>query len=76
MSAASFHLHYRNMSKSIGPLFKWFGSKWLSAKKFPEPIHARINEPYGGGAGYSLRHVEKYVLICEDDPHCRCFGRG
>lgn len=57
------------MGKSIGPLFKWFGSKWLSAKKLPEPKHHGIIEPFGGGAGYSLRHTERDVLICEDDPH-------
>jgi hypothetical protein len=57
------------MGKSIGPLFKWFGSKWLSAKKLPEPKHHGIIEPFGGGAGYSLRHTEHDVLICEDDPH-------
>ena len=53
----------------LGPLFKWFGSKWLSAKKYPAPIHASIFEPYGGGAGYSLNYAEKQVVICEIDVH-------
>lgn len=57
------------MSKSIHPLFKWFGSKWLSAKTLPVPAHSRIVEPFGGGAGYSLRHADHDVLICENDPH-------
>lgn len=57
------------MKKGISPLFKWFGSKWLSAKTLPEPKHERIVEPFGGGAGYSLRHAERDVLICESDPH-------
>lgn len=57
------------MGKSIHPLFKWFGSKWLSAKTLPAPKYDHIVEPFGGGAGYSLRHVEHDVLICESDPH-------
>ncbi len=52
-----------------GPLFKWFGSKWLSAKKLPAPTYDQIVEPFAGGAGYSLRHAEHQVLICESDPH-------
>jgi site-specific DNA-adenine methylase len=52
-----------------GPLFKWFGSKWLSAKTLPPPIHDTIIEPFAGGAGYSLRHVNSSVIICERDPH-------
>jgi len=50
-----------------GPLFKWFGSKWLSSKLYPAPIHDRIFEPFAGGAGYSLRHHEKQVTIWEED---------
>lgn len=55
--------------KITGPLFKWFGSKWLSSKKLPAPLHDQIVEPFAGGAGYSLRHAEHQVLICERDPH-------
>ena len=52
-----------------GPLFKWFGSKWLSSRLLPEPRHDVIVEPFAGGAGYSLRHAEKCVHIAETDPH-------
>lgn len=55
--------------KLTGPLFKWFGSKWLSSKTLPAPIHDSIVEPFAGGAGYSLRHSSSKVLICESDPH-------
>jgi hypothetical protein len=51
-----------------GPLFKWFGSKWLSAKLLPAPECDMIIEPYAGGAGYSLRHVEKRVILWDDNP--------
>jgi len=26
------------------PLFKWFGSKWQSAKRYPSPLHINIVE--------------------------------
>lgn len=59
------------MKKGIRPLFKWFGSKWLAATKYPEPVYNRINEPFAGGAGYSLRYPEKQVTICETNPNLR-----
>jgi hypothetical protein len=54
---------------SIHPLFKWFGSKWLAAPKYPKPIYRTIVEPFAGGAGYALRHADRRVVICENDPH-------
>ncbi len=50
-----------------GPLFKWFGSKWLSAKKLPIPEYDKIFEPFAGSAGYSLRYADRNVTICEKD---------
>ncbi len=52
-----------------GPLFKCFGSKWLSSKRLPPPERALICEPFAGGAGYSLRHSQKNVLLFETDEH-------
>lgn len=58
------------MSATVtGPLFKWFGSKWLSSKKMPVPRHDIVVEPFAGGAGYALRHVEQRVILGESDPH-------
>lgn len=53
------------MTKVTGPLFKWFGSKWLASKLYPAPEHDVIFEPFAGSAGYSLRHHEKRVVIWE-----------
>lgn len=53
----------------IGPLFKWFGSKWMSGRLLPAPTRETIVEPFAGGAGYSLRHCEKKVTLLETDPH-------
>ncbi len=58
-------------SKVTGPLFKWFGSKWLASKLYPAPEHATIFEPFAGSAGYSLRHHEKKVVIWEDNLQLR-----
>lgn len=53
-----------------GPLFKWFGSKWLSSKLLPAPTHDVIVEPFAGGAGYSLRYgLGKTCVLAESDPH-------
>ncbi len=52
----------------IGPMFKWFGSKWQSAKRYPPPEHDRIIEPYAGGAGFSLNYCDRKVTIWDDDP--------
>lgn len=51
----------------IGPMFKWFGSKWQSAKRYPAPEHDTIIEPFAGGAGYSLNYVEHNVILWDDD---------
>lgn len=48
-----------------GPLFKCFGSKWMSSRHYPPPVDGRIVEPFAGSAGYSLRYapaVERVVV--------------
>jgi len=57
--------------KVSGPLFKWFGSKWLSSKLYPAPERDVIFEPFAGSAGYSLRHCEKRVVIWEENEQVR-----
>jgi len=56
-------------SKVTGPLFKWFGSKWLSSKHLPAPRYDTIIEPFAGGAGYSLRYADRKVVIAESNSH-------
>lgn len=57
----------------IGPLFKWFGSKWSAARRgvYPAPLHKRIIEPFAGGAGYSLNHCDRDVTIYDADPNLK-----
>ncbi len=51
-----------------GPLFKWFGSKWQAATKYPTPKYGDIYEPFAGSAGYSLRHSHCSVTIFDTNP--------
>lgn len=53
--------------KPQGPLFKWFGSKWMAARHYPKPLLGPIIEPFAGGAGYGLRHSSHKVIIAESD---------
>lgn len=52
----------------IGPMFKWFGSKWRSSKHYPKPKHDLVYEPFAGGAGYALRHYEREVVLYDLNP--------
>ncbi len=44
-----------------------FGSKVDSAWRYPEPRHSLIVEPFAGGAGYSLLHYKRDVLLIDLD---------
>ena len=65
-----------DLSPSVkGPLFKWFGSKWLASKHYPNPIGTKIIEPFAGGAGYSLRHAPCNVHIAESDKNLQALWK-
>jgi hypothetical protein len=49
-------------------MFKWFGSKWQSAKRYPEPRYETICEPFAGGCGYSLNYSDRKVRLWDADP--------
>lgn len=52
----------------VGPFFKHYGSKWMSAKHYPKPLDGLpIFEPFAGGAGYSCNHADHRVILWEDD---------
>lgn len=55
--------------KPIGPLLKWYGSKWQSSRHYPAPLPgSTIYEPFCGGAGYSCRYHENSVVIWDNHP--------
>lgn len=51
----------------LGLLFKWYGSKYQTAPKYPKPQHDIIIEPFAGGAGYSLNYPYKNVVLWDED---------
>lgn len=53
----------------IGPLLKWYGSKWSASRRgrYPQPIGDTVVEPYAGGAGYSLCFADRCVVLAESD---------
>lgn len=51
-----------------GPFLKYFGSKWKIAPLYPTPEHQIVIEPFAGGAGYSVRHHDRDVMLVERDP--------
>ena len=55
--------------KPVGPMFKWFGSKWGASRYYPKPMFDYIDEPFAGGAGYSLRYHQKKVRIYDNNPN-------
>lgn len=53
----------------LRPFFGYYGGKWRDAlKHYPEPQYSTIVEPFAGSAGFSLRHAERKVILCEVDP--------
>ena len=46
-----------------------YGSKVANAHRYPAPLHDTIVEPFAGGAGYSLLHHERQVILVDADPN-------
>lgn len=55
------------MPARIGPFFKYYGSKYRIAPKYPEPLHDCIVEPFAGSASYATLHAARQVILCETD---------
>ncbi len=62
--------------ETLRPFWRYFGAKWRHARRYPNPSHGIIVEPFAGAAGYSLFWsgifyprdvvlVEKNPVICE-----------
>lgn len=53
----------------LRPMFRYYGAKWRDAKRYPEPRHETLIEPFAGSAGYALRHWRRRVILCDLDEH-------
>jgi len=53
--------------KRLKPFFGYFGSKWRLAKRYPDPEHSTIVEPFAGSANYALLHHESQVILNDLD---------
>lgn len=52
----------------IRPLFPFYGSKWRDARRYPEPQHGLVVEPFAGAAGYSHWFEPSRVRLYDVDP--------
>ncbi len=52
----------------IRPMLNYHGGKWKAYKKYPEPAHDLIIEPFAGGAGYAHRYADRDVLLVDKNP--------
>lgn len=52
----------------LRPFFSFYGGKWRLAKRYPQPEHNIIIEPFAGSAGYSLRYPNKNIVLNDIDP--------
>ena len=52
----------------LRPFFRYFGSKWLMAKRYPRPKCKTIIEPFAGSACYSLHYPAKQVKLYDINP--------
>lgn len=50
------------------PMFSYFGSKWLLAKRYGPPKHNLVIEPFAGSAAYSLYWNAPKVLLIDIFP--------
>ena len=55
-------------TKTMRPFLSYYGGKWKGAPRYPRPMYDTIIEPFAGGAGYSIRHHTKQVVLYDLDP--------
>jgi hypothetical protein len=56
------------MYTKLSPFFCYYGGKWRAARRYPEPRHDTIIEPFAGAAGYATRYADRKVVLVERDP--------
>lgn len=51
--------------KFLRPFWRYYGAKWRAARRYPEPMHGTIVEPFAGAAGYALRYPDRNIVLVE-----------
>lgn len=54
--------------KVLRPFFSYYGSKFLSASHYPQPLYDHIIESFAGSACYSLHYYENKVTLYDVNP--------
>lgn len=54
--------------KRLGPFFKYYGSKFRIAPKYPAPRYPCIVEPFAGSASYATLYADRQVILADLDP--------
>ena len=49
----------------LKPFFSYYGSKWRSIPKYPEPKYDTIIEPFAGSATYALHYSDREIILYE-----------
>lgn len=53
--------------KRLGPFFKYYGSKFRIAPKYPAPRYGTIVEPFAGSASYATLYADRQVILADTD---------
>jgi hypothetical protein len=51
------------------PLWPYYGSKWRDARRYGQPRHDTVIEPFAGSAGYSTFYAPRKVMLYDVDPY-------
>lgn len=63
------------MARPYTCVFSFYGGKSRIAQRYPNPTHDTVIEPFCGGAGYSLRHYQRQVLLNDANPQVHAIWR-
>lgn len=61
--------------KRLRPFFKYYGSKFNIAPKYPEPRHDTLVEPFAGSASYATLYADRAVHLVETDAEIAALWR-
>lgn len=54
--------------KHLRPFWRYYGGKWRSSGRYPDPVFGTVVEPFAGAAGYACRHWRRDVVLVDRSP--------